>query len=100
MRQRFGTILVAAGLLAMAGSMLLSPAQAVPQCNGKGPQCNQFAYNSKACSECKKCIAAGGVYVHKGTGKFAGLCKLKAKPMSPRPSGPGAPAPMEMQKRK
>ena len=100
MRQRFGMILAAAGLLVMAGSMLLSPAQAVPQCNSKGPQCNQFAYNSKACGECRKCIAAGGVYVYKGNGKYAGLCKLKVKPMSPRPSGTGTSAPMEMEKRK
>ncbi len=96
MRQRFGTMAAIAAVFAFG--LATTSANAVPQCNSKGPQCNQFAYNSKACGECKKCTAAGGVYVHKGgSGKFAGICKLKA---IPRPSGPGTPAPMEMKKQK
>jgi len=97
MRQRFTRFLAVAGLLVTAGSLLFSPAMAVPQCNSKGPECNKFAYNSKACTECKRCIAAGGVYVYKGSGKFAGICKLKVKPKLPRS---GQPAPMEMEKAK
>ncbi len=98
MRQRFGMILAATGILAMAGaSFLPTPSQAVPRCNGRGEQCNQFEYNSRECRACLSCISKGGKFTAKPGSRFGGLCELKVErvPPMPKPSGPGSPMEME-----
>ena len=101
MRQRFGTILAAAGLLAMAGTALLpTPSQAVPQCNSRGQECNEYGFGSKECRACMSCLAKGGKFTAKPGSRFGGLCALKAERTRPMPK-PGGPAvPMEMERKK
>ncbi len=101
MRQRFGMILAATGILAMAGATLLpTPSQALPPCNGRGEQCNQFVYNSKECRACLSCISKGGKFTAKPGSRFGGLCALKAERARPAPKPGGPSSPMEMERKR
>ena len=93
--------------LAAGGAMLFAvgSAWAVPPCTSKPAlqRCNQFAYNSAECSQCKSCLSKGGKFVYKNSGpaKFRGLCKLSMKmekmdrklPVKPGPVGTSTPMP-------
>ncbi len=99
MRQRFGTLLAATAILALAGTALMpTPSQAVPPCNTKGSQCNQFGYKTKECRACLSCISKGGKFTAKPGSRFGGLCALKVERKDMKPTRPGPGKPMEMER--